>query len=73
MIGDYFFTPLDEPTRLGVIIFGWVRHDDPNACSMIFDDGHIEWIHGDLTAAFEKDAEERRKRGLPMYEWDSIP
>lgn len=72
VIGIFRFAPLDEPTRLGVIIFGWVRHDESNF-SLLYDDGHFVAIHGDPSVAFEKEARERRKRGLTSYEWNAIP
>lgn len=72
VIGEFRFTPLNEPTRLGVIIFGWVKHDE-STYSLLYDDDHIMVIQGDPSAAFEMEAQERRERGLPLYEWDAIP
>jgi len=69
-VGDFWFAPLRQPARSGDIVFGWARWEERDEWALLYEDGHFESIHGDPSAAFEREAASRQRLGLPAYSWN---
>lgn len=69
-VGDFWFAPLQRPAGSSEVIFGWTKWEGRETWGILFENGEIEVIDGDPSAAFERDAAERARLGLPEYEWN---
>jgi len=70
-VGDFWFTPLPQPARSAAIIFAWARWEERGEWALLYEDGHFQSISGDPSVAFEREAAERRRLGLPEYAWNA--